>query len=145
MITNSINQQIMAAMKARDAVRLSTLRMLSAALHNYQIDHPQMNEEEELGVVKKEAKKRRDAIEAYQKAGATERADKEKKELTILQEFLPPEMPEAEVEKLVVEAIAATHAQSPADMGKVIGAVLARAKGAVDGARVSAIAKAKLT
>lgn len=145
MIVPTISQKIAEAMKARDEIRLSTLRLLSSAL-NYEFIAKQhvLNEEEELAVVRREVKKRKDAIEAYEKAKATDRAEKEKKEMAILNEFLPAEMSEEEVTKLVDAAIAETGAKSIADMGKVMGAVMAKAGGRADGGVVSNLVKSKL-
>jgi uncharacterized protein YqeY len=145
MITDTINQKIADALKARDEIRLSTLRLLSSAL-NYEFIEKQhkLNEEEEIVVVRKEAKMRKEAIEAYTKANAIDRAEKEKKELEILQEFLPPEMNDDELEKIVDEAISQTNATAISDMGKVIGIVMGKVKGQVEGSRVSLLVKEKL-
>jgi uncharacterized protein YqeY len=146
MILDTINKQIVEAMKAKDEIRLSTLKLLLSALHNAKIDkRGDLTEEEELEIVRSEAKKRKDAIEAYKKAGATDRAEKEEKERVILQEFLPKELPDEEVSKLVDEAITTTSASSMQDMGKVIGAVMAKAKGRADGKKVAEMARRKLT
>ena len=146
MITDSITAQIAKAMKARDEIRLSTLRMLSSALNYERIDKQHdLSEEEELVVVKKEAKKRKDAIEAYEKAGATDRVKQEKAELAILEEYLPDQMPDDEVEKLVDDVIRGLNASSMSDMGKVIGEVMKRSNGTADGKKVSNIAKEKLS
>lgn len=146
MIAATINQQIAAALKAHDEVRLSTLRLLSSAFNYERIEKQhELTAEEEIAVVRREAKKRKDAIEAYEKAAAPDRAAKEKEELAILQEFLPAEMADTELEKLVDQAIAQTGAKGIADMGKVIGAVMAQAKGQVEGGRVSALVKTKLS
>lgn len=145
MIADHMQKQIGEAMKARDEVKLSTLRMLSSALNYEKIaKQHDLSEEEELIVVRSEAKKRKDAIEAYTKANQQERADKEKKELAILEEYLPAQMGDQELSKLVDEALAETKASAPSDMGRVIGLVMARAKGTADGSRVSALVKAKL-
>ncbi len=145
MILDTINKQIVEAMKAKDEIRLSTLKLLLSALHNAKIDkRGDLTKEEELEIVRREAKKRKDAIEAYKKVGATDRAEKEEKELAILQEFLPKELPDEEVSKLVDEAITTTSANSMQDMGKVIGAVMAKAKGRADGKKVAEMAKRKL-
>jgi len=146
LIADSITKLIAEAMKARDEIRLSTLRLLSSAL-NYEFIAKQhkLNEEEELNVVRREAKKRKDAIEAYEKAGAQDRADKEKEELAILEKFLPAQLPDEELNKIVDEAISQTGAKTMADMGKAIGAVMVKAAGRVDGGRVSALIKARLT
>jgi len=146
MIADTINQKIAQALKAKDEIRLSTLRLLSSAL-NYEFIAKQhkLSEEEELVVVAKEAKKRKDAIEAYEKAGAKDRAEKEKKELIILEEYLPEQMADEELTKLVEEAISLTGATTFADMGKVMGAVMAKVQGRADGGRVSSLVKQKLS
>ena len=146
MIADTITQKIAVAMKAREEIRLSTLRLLSSAL-NYEFIAKQhkLDEQEEIIVVRKEAKKRKEAIEAYTKAGAIDRAQKEQKELEILQEFLPSEMGDEELEKIVVEAISQTKASAISDMGKVIGVVMGKTKGTVDGSRVSLLIKEKLS
>jgi len=145
MIADTITQKIGEALKAKQEIRLSTLRLLSSAL-NYEFIAKQhkLNEQEEIVVVRKEAKKRKEAIEAYKKAGAFNRAQKEQKELEILQEYLPPEMSEKELEKIVNEAILKTKAQSISDMGKVIEIVMSKLKGTVEGSRVSLLVKEKL-
>lgn len=146
MIAQTIKDQIKEAMKARDSVRLSTLKMLSAELHNATIDnHGELTEEQEIAVVKKEAKKRRDAIEAYEKAGSPDRAESERQELTILQEFLPAEMSDEDLEKAVSEVIVETNASSMADIGKVMSSVMAKTNGQADGSRVSAMVREKLS
>lgn len=145
MISENIQKMIGDAMKAREEIRLSTLRMLSSAL-NYEriaLQHD-LTSDEELKVVQKEAKKRRDAIEAYEKAGALDRAEKEKKELEILTKFLPEQMTDADLAKIIDEVIAETGASQISDMGRVIGAVVVKVKGAADGKRISELVKASL-
>lgn len=146
MITDSIKKQIIETMKAKEEIKLSTLKLLSSALHNAEIEKQKdLTEEEELEIVRREAKKRKDAIEAYEKAGANDRADKEKKELEILQEYLPKEMDDADLEKIVDDAISATKASEMKDMGKVIGFVMGKVKGKADGKRVSEMVRSKLS
>jgi len=141
----TINKQIVEAMKAKDEIRLSTLKLLSSALHNAKIDkRGDLTKEEELTVVRREAKKRKDAIEAYKKVGADKRAEREEKELLVLQEFLPEEFSDEEILKLVDEAVVATGASGSQDMGKVMGRVMAKAKGRVDGERVAEMVRRKL-
>jgi len=146
MIADTITKQIAEALKARDEIRLSTLRLLSSAL-NYEFIAKQhkLSEEEELVVVGREAKKRKEAIEAYEKAGAQDRADKEKKELEILSAWLPAQMPDNEIEAIVTEAISQTGATSIAEMGKVMGAAMAKVAGRADGTKVSEMVKQKLS
>ncbi|OGM09971.1 hypothetical protein A2Y68_00915 [Candidatus Woesebacteria bacterium RBG_13_46_13] len=146
MIADTITKQIAEALKARDEIRLSTLRLLSSAL-NYEFIAKQhkLSEEEELVVVGREAKKRKEAIEAYEKAGAQDRADKERKELEILSAWLPAQMPDNEIEAIVTEAISQTGATSIAEMGKVMGAAMAKVAGRADGTKVSEMVKQKLS
>ncbi|RLC28682.1 GatB/YqeY domain-containing protein [Candidatus Woesebacteria bacterium] len=146
MITEKIKKQIIEAMKAGDKLRMSTLKLLSSAMHNAQIKKQEdLSEEEELEIVRREAKKRKDAIEAYKKVGADERAEKEKKELVILQEYLPKDLSDEEIEKIVEEAIMSTGAASMKDMGKVIGVAVGKCKGQADGKKVSEIVRTKLS
>lgn len=145
MIANSINQMIAEALKAKDELRLSTLRLLSSALNYERIaKQHELSEDEEMVVVRREASKRKDAIEAYEKVGATDRADKEKKELEILKEYLPAEMSDSDLERMVDECISVLAAESLSEMGKVIGLVMSKAKGAADGKKVSEMVKSKL-
>ena len=154
MITDTITQKIGEALKAHDEIRLSTLRLLSSAL-NYEFIAKQhkLSEDEELIVVRKEAKKRKEAIEALRQAQGkhtssggdmSDRIKKEEVELKILQEYLPPEISEDEIAKLVDEAMKETGASKISDMGKVIGLVKAKTKGAADGAKIAGLVKSKL-
>lgn len=146
MITEKVKKQIIKVMKAKDEIRLSTLRLLSAALHNAKIaKQDDLTKEEEIGIVQKEAKKRKDAIEAYEKAGVQDRADKEKKELKILQEYLPKEMGDEELTKIVKEVISASGAENIKDFGNVMGQLMGKVKGQADGKRVAEIVKKSLT
>ncbi len=144
MIAQKLQAMIGESMKSGDHLRTETLRMLSSAF-NYEriaLQH-ELTEEEELSVIRKQAKQRRDSIEAYRKAGAEERARKEEDELKILQEFLPPEMSELELSKLVVDAIAQSGAKSVSDMGRIIGMVKSKAPN-VDGGKIAQIVSSKL-
>jgi uncharacterized protein YqeY len=148
MIADTITKKIAEALKAHNEIRLSTLRMLSSAL-NYEFIAKQhkLTDEEEIAVVKKEARKREDAMESLRDAkgkltGHTEeeideRINKEKEELSILKEYLPPEMPDKELEELVNQAISETGAKTLSEMGRVIGAVMQKAKGGADGKKVA--------
>lgn len=146
MIRDTITQKIGEAMKAHDAIRLSTLQLLSSALNYERIAKMHdLSIEEELAVVKKEAKKRLDAIEAYEKAGAQDRAEKEKQELAILKQYLPEDMTDAELVVLVDESLKEVGAVGIKDMGKVIGLAMAKAKGRADGKKVADLVKGHLT
>lgn len=146
MIADTINQQIARAMKAKDETRLSTLRLLSSALNYERIARGHnLSEDEELSVVRREVKKRQEAIDVYEKVGAKDRADQERKEQEILKEFLPPELSQEEVEKIVEEAIAFTGSQGLGDFGKVMAEAMRRAAGMVDGKKVAEIVTKKLS
>lgn len=152
MITPNLMKMIGDAMKAHDAIRVSTLRGLSAELKNAKIEkhdpnatlQAELTEAEEIVVVRKEAKKRKEAIEMYLKANATDKMDSEKAELVILQEFLPADVSEEEMNKLIAEAITEVGAKGMQDMGKVIAMVKSKNSG-VDGAMVAQIVKQKLS
>lgn len=145
MIIDNLNKQIVEAMRAKDEIRLSTLKLLSSELHNYQIDHPNMTDEEEIIVVKKEAKKRKDAIEAYRKANLLDRVQKEESELNVLAEFMPAEVSDDELQKMVDEAIKETGAKDAKEIGKVIGVVMRKVKGNADGGKVARFVKERLS
>lgn len=145
MIVPSLIQKIGDAMKAHDTVRVSTLRMLLSELKNEKINiQHELTNEEELAVVRKEAKKRKEAIEMYTKANAEDRVENEKAELAILSEFLPAEVTEEEMNKLVNESITMLGAKDLSSMGKVIADVKSKNSG-VDGGVVANIVRQKLS
>lgn len=145
MIAPRLIQMVGDAMKARDSVRVSTLRMLSSELKNEKIElQKELGESDEERVIRREARKRKDAIEQYIKVGASDRAESEKAELAILSEFLPPEISEEELERLVNESIKSINPQGMQDMGKVIADVKSKNSG-VDGSTVAAIVRSKLS
>jgi uncharacterized protein YqeY len=134
-------QEIKAAMLAKDADRLSALRMLKAAIGYAQLERKTENlsEAEFVAVTQKEVKKRRDAIEQFEKGGRLELAEKEKKEILVLESFLPKPLTPAELEDLVKSAIAELGATSKKEMGPVIKAVQAKAAGRADGKAISGL------
>ncbi len=136
-----VSQELKTAMLAKDADRLSTLRLLKSALGYAQIEHKteQLSDADVLGLVQKEIKKRRDAIEQYEKGGRPELAAKEKKEIPVLETFLPQPLSSAELEQLVKAAIQELGAATKKEMGPVIKAVQARAAGRADGKSISAV------
>lgn len=144
MIAQTLQQKIGESMKAHDEIKTSTLRLLLSALNYEKIDKQHdLTDEEELVVIRREAKKRKESAEMYRNAGSEDRAVNEEAELKILQEYLPPEMGEEEIAKIIDEAIAIVKPASIADMGKVIGFVKGKAPGA-DGGKIAEIVKAKL-
>jgi len=135
------------AMKAHDQVRLSTLRLLKAALMNKEVEKGRtLDDTEALAVVSQVIKQRRDSIEQFTNAGRTDLADKESAELRVLEGFLPPALDPAEVERLVREAIADTGAVSLRDMGKAMKAAMSKLAGSgVDGKVVSDLVRTILS
>ena len=133
----TVREQMTAAMKAGDKVRLGALRMLTAAITNREKDERhELSDDEVREVAGREVKRRTESIEAFEAAGRTELVEKERAERQVLQAFAPEQLSEAEIDTLVDRAIADTGAASPKEMGKVMGAVMADAKGKVDGAVV---------
>ena len=143
-----INQDITTAMKAKDAERLSTLRMMKTALKNKELEPDRdsaLSEAEAIKVMQSLLKQRRDSIEQYTNAGRQELADKEAAEMKIIEEYLPAALDEAAIGQIVEAVIAETGAASPAQMGLVMKATMAKLAGqTVDGKVVSALVKAKL-
>lgn len=137
--------ELTAALKAGEKTRLGALRLLSAAVKNREVElrHP-LNNEEFVEVAAREAKRRREAIEAYERAGREDRAALEREELEVLSTYLPEALSEDEVAVLVEEAISATGAAGPGDMGKVMGHVMVRAKGRADGKAVQGLVRSRL-
>lgn len=138
-----LNDELKQSMLTRDATKTSVLRMVVSALGYYEIQKGgagyAATEEDILAVLQKEAKQHRDSIEQFTIGGRLDLADKEKQELAYLEVYLPNQMSEDEIIKLVKEAISQTGASTPADMGKVMGALMPKTKGNADGALVSKI------
>ena len=134
-------------MRKHDATRLSTLRMLKAALTNREIERGHaLDDSESLQVVASLVKQRRDSIEQFTRGGRQELADKEQAEILVLEAYLPAAADPAAVEQAVVDAIQETAASSPKDMGRVMKAAMARLAGqTVDGKTVNEIVRRKLT
>jgi len=142
-LTETINQQLKAAMLASDKVRLETLRSIRALILEFEksgVDRA-MTPDDEIKILSSAAKKRKDAIEAYDAAGRTEAADKERQELAIIQEFLPAQMSDEAIKAELQTVIASIGATSPSDVGKVMGAAMKSLKGKADGTVIQRIAK----
>lgn len=142
MLKQTVEQQIKEALKAGEALRLSTLRLLLSAINNEEIaKQKELSEEEITSVVQHQAKQRREAIEAYEKGGRVELARKESQELEILNKFLPQQLSEEEVKKNVLEIIAGLSDDDRKSFGKVMGTVMARLKGQTEGNLVGKVVK----
>ncbi len=138
-LSETINGDVTAAMKGREPVRLSALRMLKAAIMNKGVEKGRdLEDAEVLQVVASLVKQRRDSIEQFSKAGRTDLVDKETAEIAVLEHYLPPAASAADIDAAVAGAIADTGATSPKDMGKVMKAVMAKLAGvSADGKAVS--------
>jgi uncharacterized protein len=144
-LKEQIKEQTTAAMKSGDKITVGALRMLSAAITNREKDvlH-ELDDDEVREIAGKEVKKRAESIEAFDAAGRTELADKERAERAVLEPYAPAQLDDATVAALIDEAFAATGASGPNDMGKVMGYVMGKAKGQVDGGRVQRMVKERL-
>jgi uncharacterized protein YqeY len=140
-IQEQIDADLKDAMRARDAERLSVLRMAKAALMNAAIEKRGatggLGEAEAVGVIRKQVKQRRDSIESFEKGGRPELAAKERREIEVLAEFLPKPLGEEEIDGLVKEAIAEAGATSKAQMGAVMKIATEKAAGRVEGKQLS--------
>ena len=145
-LKDQIINDMTAAMKAQDAARTSTLRMVKAAIMNREKDGGEaITDEDVLKLLRSQVKQRRDSVEQYQKAGRPELADKEMAEIAVIETYLPQAASEAEIEQAVSEAISETGASSMKDMGAVMKAVMPKLAGKnADGRTVSDTVKKKL-
>lgn len=140
-----LDEDVKAAMRARDRERLGTLRLITAAIKQREVDERiVLDDAQVLAVIDKMVKQRRESITQFDAAGRTDLADKERFELAILQEFLPEALGEAEIEQLITDAIAASGAQSARDMGAVMAQLRPKVQGRADMAEVSRRVKARL-
>lgn len=129
-LSDTVNTDIAAAMKAREQIRLSALRMLKAAIMNKGVEKGRdLDDAEVLQVVGSLVKQRRDSIEQFAKAGRTDLVDKETAEIAVLERYLPPAASSEEIASAVAAAIAETGATTPKDMGKVMKAVMPKLAG----------------
>lgn len=145
-LKDRIQDDMKSAMRAKDKVRLGTIRLILAAIQQKEVDDQStLNDDQVLGVLEKMVKQRRDSIKQYEDAGRQELADKEKEEITVLQEYLPEQMDAAELEAVVAEVIASVGASGPQDMGKVMGALKPRIQGRADMGQASQLVKTKLS
>lgn len=141
MLREKINQDLVAAMKGKEEMKVSALRMLKSAIMKFEVsgtEKKEANDEEVLQIIGKEVKQRKDSIDAYGKGGRADLAQKEKEEMALLQTYLPAQMSDEELLATVKEVVAQTGASSKTDFGKVMGALMGKVKGKADGQRVKA-------
>lgn len=144
-LKDKITEDMKNAMRAKDSERLGVIRMITAAIKQIEVDERiVLDDARTLSVVEKMIKTRKESIALYQTGNRPDLADKENKEITVLQEYLPAQLSEAELDALIAAAVAETGATSIKDMGKVMGIVKGKAAGKADMAVVGAKIKAKL-
>ena len=145
-LLDRLTEDMKSAMKAGEAVRLGTIRLLRGQIKDAAIDkRADLTDDEMLGVLTNAAKKRREAVEAYRNAGRVDLAEKEEAELAVIQGYLPAALDAAEIEAIIDRTIAETGAQTIRDLGKVMSLVMNETKGRADGKMVSEMVRRKLS
>ena len=147
MLTEQIRSDLKTAMKARDKQTVAALRMVLARIQETQVASghgDDVTDDEVQTLIRREAKRRTEAADAFAAAGRDELAAKEQAELEVLQRYLPQQMSDDELTVIVDETIAATGASSPGDFGRVMGAVMQKVTGRADGGRVNALVRERL-
>ena len=136
-----LREDMKAAMKSKDQIRVSALRMVMSSIKTAQIDKGEnLSEGDVLGIIQKAIKSRKDSVEQFEKAGRTDLSEKEKAEIRILEEYLPQQMSGDELRALIQKIIQEEGAQSKRDIGKVMKRIMSEHKGKVDGKQVQQIA-----
>ena len=140
-----INDDVKAAMKARDKERLAVLRLITAAIKQIEVDQrTTLDDDGIIGVLEKMVKQRKDSIEQFRKAGREELAAQESAEIEVIRQYLPEPLSDSEIDALISEAISATGAAGMKDMGKVMGMLKPKLAGRADMGKVSQIIKSRL-
>lgn len=149
MILDKINEDYKNAVRERDEVKRETLNMLKSAIKYREIElrsnNKELNEEEIISVIQKEIKKRKEAIELYEKGGREDLASKERREVEILESYLPKQLTEDEIKEMCKEVIERVGASSPSDIGKVMKEIMPKVKGRADGSVVKRIVEEMLS
>ncbi|WP_107666597.1 GatB/YqeY domain-containing protein [Cyanothece sp. BG0011] len=148
-LKEKLTEDIKQAMKAKDKIRLETIRSLKKVILEKEVEvrpkgQTELTSEQELEVLAQQAKQRRDSIEQYSQGGRDDLADKEAQELAIIETYLPRQLSTEEIEAIIDSIIESVGATSPKDMGKVMGPAMKELKGKADGKQVQEIVKAKL-
>jgi len=145
-LKQQITEDMKTAMRAKDTARLGAIRLLLAAMKQREVDERiELSDADVLSIIEKMLKQRRDSISQFETAGRQDLIDIEKFEVGVLQGYMPQQMTEAEIESAVAEAVAASGAKSPQEMGKVIALLKPKLAGRADMGKVSALVKAQLS
>lgn len=149
MILDKINEDYKNAVKEKDEAKRDTLNMLKSAIKYREIElrgnNKELTEEEIISVIQKEIKKRKEAIELYEKGGREDLASKERREVEILESYLPKQLTEDEIRQMCKEVIESVGASSPSDIGKVMKEIMPKVKGRADGSVVKRIVEKMLS
>ncbi|MFD2171101.1 GatB/YqeY domain-containing protein [Tumebacillus lipolyticus] len=144
-LTERLNEDMKQAMKDKDKVRLSVIRMVRTAIKNAEIDSKTtLSDDEVIAVLNRELKQRRDSLQAFESAGRQDLVDEVNREIPVLMDYLPTQMSEEEVRAIVKETIAETGAAGKKDMGKVMSALMPKVKGRADGKLVNQVVQQEL-
>ncbi len=148
-LKEQIAEDIKSAMKARDKIRLETVRSIKKAILEKEValrpkGQDSLTAEQEIELLAQQAKQRRDSIDQYQKAGREDLAEKEQQELAIIETYLPKQLDDAELEQILAQIIKYVGESSPKDLGKVMGTAMKQLKGKADGKKIQEIVKSKL-
>lgn len=148
-LKDQISEEIKAAMKAKDKVRLETVRSIKKVILEREVaarekGQQSLTADEEISILTQQAKQRRDSIEQYRSGGREELANQEELELAIIESFLPKQLSDEELQAAIDDIMATVGASSPKDMGKVMGVAMKQLKGKADGRKVQTLVKAKL-
>lgn len=146
-LLDRLNEDMKNAMKNKEKEKLSVIRMIKASLQNeaIKLGKKQLTDDEELTVLSREVKQRKDSLHEFEKAGRTDLIEKIKTELTYINEYLPKQLSEDELQSVIEETIAKVGASSKADMGKVMAAVMPKVKGKADGSAVNRLVQRLLS
>ncbi len=141
-----ITDDMKSAMRAKNKERLMTIRLVLAVIKQQEVDTQEaVDDQAVLAILDKQVKQRRDSIAQYDKAGRDDLADQERKEMGILQEYLPEQLTDSEIDALIQQALDTTGASAMSDMGKVMGFITPKAKGRADMGKISGLIKSRLS
>ncbi|WP_257346049.1 GatB/YqeY domain-containing protein [Pseudalkalibacillus decolorationis] len=145
-LLDRLNQDMKQAMRNKEKQKLTVIRMVKASLQNESIKlGHELNQEEELTVLSREVKQRKDSLQEFEKAGRDDLVQNQRQEIDILNEYLPEQLSDEEVEQIVKETVEQVGATSKQDMGKVMGAIMPKVKGKADGGLVNRLVQKHLS
>ncbi|MGY0692878.1 GatB/YqeY domain-containing protein [Virgibacillus sp. FSP13] len=146
-LLEKLNQEMKQAMKQKDKEKLSVVRMVKASLQNetIKLGKEQLSEDEELTILSRELKQRKDSLQEFKSAGRDDLVKKLETEINILQEYMPKQLSDDELEAIVQSTIQEVNATSMREMGKVMGAIMPKVKGKADGSKINMLVKKHLS